>query len=173
MVALYALAALALASTVLGGTYPFQFSSYSTQLTYSPAANGDAAAGEWNMTTTDTGVDQPNKQVVVGGVLYACANGAAGSDAPKVSYTFSGSHIRFVGFWGVYDDASAGSVGLVVDGGEETVFTSPDSLSNSKRPVYIAEAALDNARHTDELFVRSGVVSLSNVIVDLDFPDVP
>jgi hypothetical protein len=125
------------------------------------------------MSTTFTNPRQPQKVLMTGGTLYAWANGAEGADAPKVSYSFNGTRVRFYGWWGVPELArTRGAVGLVVDAADETAFNTPTSTAANVDAVLLAEASFENGPHDVELFVRSGIVSLSHVWVDINVPGV-
>jgi len=175
------LAVAAAVAPALADVYTIVLPANSPMLTYVPNILENTTAGQWNATYSDANyraVDPyaPKGEYCTGTSTY-WTTGRDGDDAPGVQYSFTGTNIRFLGYWGIpgslYGEgtSSAGSVDLVIDGTTHTSTGGGDGAADNL--VVLAEMALNNTRHEVELVVRSGDVTVVYVEADLDFGDVP
>lgn len=160
---------------VLADIYTITVPANSPTLRYSPGQKGNTAAGEWNSTYTDADSTIPDKWAKPADGLPAYwATGASGDGAPTLTYSFTGTSISFVGYWGVTGShlqggtSVAGSVDLVVDG--KTVSNSGGGDGKTNNQVLLVESGqLDNGKHDVSLVIRSGNVTVLWANVGLDF----
>jgi len=178
----------ALASVALADSYPVVLTAMSPTLQYLPdiirwnATRWGDAPGVWNQTYTDVqgmldGTGTPANYSRGYGILgigdqVVWAAGGSGDDAPCLNYSFTGTGIRFKGYWNApsLPGSADSSVELVIDGNSTTI---TGQQGDVRELVTLAEnTALENGEHNVQLFVRSGNVSILFVEPTLYFANV-